>query len=48
MIPIAIGIFKPWNISINPMIASVAMVISSLTVIFNALRLRNVKLERMN
>ena len=48
MIPIAIGIFKPWNISINPMIASVAMVFSSLTVIFNALRLRNIKLERMN
>lgn len=40
MIPIAIGILKPIGISINPMIASAAMVLSSLTVIINALRLR--------
>ena len=40
MIPVAIGFFKPIGISINPMIASLAMVFSSLTVIFNALRLR--------
>ena len=40
MIPIAIGIFKPLGITINPMIASIAMVFSSLTVIFNALRLK--------
>ena len=40
MIPIAIGILKPIGISINPMIASVAMVLSSITVIINALRLR--------
>ena len=40
MIPIAIGIVKPIGISINPMIASVAMVLSSITVILNALRLR--------
>ena len=40
MIPIAIGILKPIGISINPMIASVAMVLSSITVILNALRLR--------
>ena len=40
MIPIAIGIFKPLCITINPMIASIAMVFSSLTVIFNALRLK--------
>ena len=42
MIPVAIGILKPIGISINPMIASLAMVLSSLTVIFNALRLRNI------
>lgn len=42
MIPIAIGILKPFGISINPMIASLAMVLSSLTVIFNALRLKNI------
>ena len=43
MIPIAIGALKPIGISINPMIASFAMVISSLTVILNALRLKNNK-----
>ncbi len=41
MIPIAIGILKPFGISINPMIASLAMVLSSITVIANTLRLRN-------
>ena len=40
MIPIAIGILKPLGISINPMIASLAMVFSSLTVILNTLRLK--------
>ncbi len=42
MLPIAIGLFKPLGISINPMIASLAMVFSSITVILNALRLRNI------
>lgn len=42
MLPIAMGLFKPWGISINPMIASLAMVFSSITVILNALRLRNI------
>ena len=46
MIPIAIGLFSNWNVTINPMLASLAMVISSLTVILNALRLKNIKLER--
>lgn len=40
MIPIAIGVLKPIGISINPMIASLAMVLSSITVILNALRLK--------
>ena len=40
MIPIAMGLFSKWGITINPMIASLAMVISSLTVTLNALRLR--------
>lgn len=40
MIPVAIGVLKPIGISINPMIASLAMVLSSITVILNALRLR--------
>lgn len=40
MIPIAMGILTPWGITINPMIAGLAMVLSSLTVILNALRLK--------
>ena len=40
MIPIAIGLLRTLGIEINPMIASLAMVFSSLTVILNALRLR--------
>ena len=40
MIPIAMGILKPIGISINPMLASLAMVLSSITVILNALRLK--------
>ncbi len=44
MIPVAIGVLKPIGISINPMIASIAMVFSSITVILNASRLKNIKL----
>ena len=40
MIPIAIGILKPIGISITPVIAAIAMTISSLTVVLNSLRLR--------
>ena len=40
MIPLAIGILKPIGISITPMIASIAMVFSSITVILNTLRLK--------
>ncbi len=43
MIPIAMGVLKPFGITINPMIASLAMVLSSVTVILNALRLRRIK-----
>ena len=45
MIPIAIGILRPLGITINPMIASLAMVMSSFTVILNALRLKKMKLK---
>jgi Cu+-exporting ATPase len=41
MIPVAMGLLKPIGISINPMIASLAMVLSSITVILNTLRLKN-------
>lgn len=40
MIPVAMGVLKPIGIYINPMIASLAMVLSSITVIINTLRLK--------
>lgn len=43
MIPIAMGVLTGFGITINPMIASLAMVLSSFTVILNALRLKRVK-----
>ena len=45
MIPIAMGLFIKWGITINPMIASLTMVISSLTVTLNALRLKRIKIN---
>ncbi len=42
MIPLAMGLFKNFGLEINPMIASASMMISSLCVVFNALRLRKV------
>lgn len=46
MIPVAMGLLKPIEIGINPMIASIAMVFSSITVIFNASRLKNMKIKK--
>ena len=43
MIPIAGGLLQKFNILLNPMIASLSMTISSLTVVLNALRLRRIK-----
>ncbi len=49
MIPIAMGVFRPFGISINPMIASFAMMFSSFSVILNSLRLkRNRKIKYYN
>ncbi len=42
MLPIAIGIFSSFGIIINPMMASIAMTISSITVTLNSLRLKGV------
>ena len=44
MIPIAMGVLSGIGITINPMIASLAMVLSSFTVILNALRLKRIRL----
>lgn len=43
MIPISCGLFKFINITMNPMIAGLAMTLSSFTVIINALRLKRWK-----
>lgn len=40
MIPIACGIFVKLGITLNPMLAALAMTVSSLTVVLNALRLK--------
>ena len=45
MIPIASGLLAPLGIVMNPMIASLAMTLSSLTVVFNSLRLKGGKNE---
>jgi Cu+-exporting ATPase len=45
VVPIAAGVFHPvFGLLLNPMIASAAMSLSSVTVIGNALRLRAVRL----
>lgn len=48
-IPIAAGVLYPlWQISLSPAIASLAMSISSVTVVLNALRLNNFKKTEVN
>lgn len=43
MIPIAMGLFVDFGISMSPIFGSIAMSISSLTVVLNSLRLRRLK-----
>lgn len=43
MIPIACGLLSAWGITLTPVIASMAMTLSSLSVVFNAQRLRKFK-----
>ena len=42
MLPIAVGVLSPLGITINPMMASIAMTISSVTVTLNSLRLKRI------
>ena len=42
MIPIAIGVLSPFGITMNPMFASLAMTLSSITVTANSLRLKKI------
>ena len=44
MIPMAMGMFAPFGISLTPMLASIAMTFSSITVLLNALRLKKMNL----
>ena len=44
MIPIAAGLFIRFGFTLNPMIAALCMTLSSLTVVFNALRLTKMKI----
>ena len=46
MLPVAMGLFTKFGLNMNPMLASIAMTLSSLTVILNALRLKKIKLKR--
>lgn len=45
MISLAMGVFINLGLKINPMIACISMILSSLFVIFNALRLKSIRLK---
>ncbi len=47
LIPVAVGVLYPiWGITLNPVFASVAMALSSISVVLNALRLNLVNIKK--
>lgn len=46
MLSAATGILRPLNITMNPMLASLAMTLSSLSVVLNSLRLKKINLKK--
>ncbi|MBK6684372.1 MAG: cation-translocating P-type ATPase [Deltaproteobacteria bacterium] len=46
MLPLAMGLFSPWGLRLSPVLAAVAMSVSSVTVVLNSLRLQNFRISR--
>ena len=46
MMPLAAGIFENIGLTMNPVIASIAMTLSSITVLVNSLRLRRLNYDK--
>jgi Cu+-exporting ATPase len=40
MLPLAMGLLSPWGLRLSPVLAAVAMSVSSVTVVMNSLRLQ--------
>lgn len=46
MLPLAMGLFSPWGLRLSPILAAVAMSVSSVTVVMNSLRLQYFRISR--
>ncbi|MBL7685818.1 MAG: cation-translocating P-type ATPase [Deltaproteobacteria bacterium] len=46
LIPLAMGLFESFHLKLTPMMSSIAMSLSSMTVVLNSLRLRRLKLAQ--